>query len=395
MTAGITFLSLAAAMAAAGAVRPSDIPPDTPPPDWWDHATLEADTLTRPQEAPDGAALYAVCASCHGQDGAGTPGLQLSAPVPDFSDCSFASREPDADWIAVAHDGGPARGFDESMPAFGEAFDDDQLQAIMDHIRTFCEDDSWPRGELNLPRPFVTEKAYPEDELVWSADVSLETPGAVGNELVYERRIGARHQIEVVVPFGFRNTADPDVLNGPSSDWKAGLGDIALGWKTALFHGLESGSIFSLGGEVKLPTGDEGDGFGKGTVVLEPFFSFGQLLGPDAFLHAQGGAEFPVDTDDASNELFWRAVLGRTWTQGEFGRAWSPMIEVVGVAEFEDESEVAWDLIPQLQVTLNTRQHVMLNVGIRVPLTDAESRSTELLVYVLWDWFDGGLFDGW
>jgi mono/diheme cytochrome c family protein len=395
MTAGITLLTFAVAMAAAGAVRPSDIPLDERPLGWWEHATLDADTLTQPQEAPDGAALYAVCASCHGLDGAGTPGLQLPAPVPDFSDCSFASREPDADWIAVAHDGGPARGFDESMPGFGEAFDDDQLQAIMDHMRTFCEDDSWPRGELNLPRPFVTEKAYPEDELVWSTDVSLETPGAVGNKLVYERRIGARHQIEVVVPFGFQNTADTEVLDGSSSDWRAGLGDIALGWKTALYHRLESGSIFSLGGEVKLPTGDEDDGFGKGTVVLEPFFSFGQLLGPDAFLHAQGGAEFPVDTDNASNELFWRAVLGRTWTQGEFGRAWSPMIELVGVVEFEDENEVAWDLIPQLQVTLNTRQHVMLNLGVRVPLNHTESRSTELLVYVLWDWFDGGLFDGW
>lgn len=394
MTAGITLLSLVAAMATAGVVRPANAPREAGTIGWWEHPTLEADTLTR-QEPPDGAVLYAVCASCHGLDGAGTPDLQLPAQVPDFSDCSFASREPDADWIHVAHDGGPARGFDESMPAFGEAFDDDQLQAIMDHIRTFCEDDSWPRGELNLPRPFVTEKAYPEDELVWSTDISLETPGAVGNELVYERRIGARHQIEVVLPFGFQDTADPDALDGPSSDWKAGLGDIVLGWKSAILHGLESGSIFSLGGEVKLPTGDEDDGFGKGTVVLEPFFSFGQLLGPDAFLHAQGGAEFPVDTDNASNELFWRAVLGRTWTEGEFGRAWSPMVELVGVAEFADENEVAWDLIPQMQVTLNTRQHVMLNVGLRLPLNHTDSRSTELLVYVLWDWFDGGLFDGW
>ena len=50
---------------------------------------------------------------------------------------------------------------------------------------------------------------------------------------------------------------------------------------------------------------------------------------------------------------------------------------------------------PQMQVTLNTRQHVMLNVGVRLPLNEAESRDAELVVYVLWDWFDGGFFDGW
>lgn len=51
--------------------------------------------------------------------------------------------------------------------------------------------------------------------------------------------------------------------------------------------------------------------------------------------------------------------------------------------------------VPQLQVTLNTRQHVMANIGLRVPLTNASERETELVLYVLWDWFDGGLLDGW
>ena len=41
--------------------------------------------------------------------------------MPDFTDCSFASREPDTDWAAVIHGGGPARGFSELMPPHGEA----------------------------------------------------------------------------------------------------------------------------------------------------------------------------------------------------------------------------------------------------------------------------------
>lgn len=348
------------------------------------------------QEAPpDGGALYeAGCASCHGEDGTGSDRVRLEPPVPDFSDCSFASREPDADWVAVGHQGGPVRGFSETMPAFGEAFGVEQLEAIIGHIRTFCENDAWPRGELNLPRPLFTEKAYPEDELVWTTTTDLEGPGAVMNELVYEKRFGPRHQLEVVVPFGARDVADG--VDPTDRSWEVGLGDVALGWKTALAHGLESGAIFGAGGEVKLPTGHEGSGFGNGVVVFEPFLVLGKRFPADAFLHLQTGAELAADASLASHEAFWRGTVGKTFTHGRFGRAWTPMLEVLGGAEFEDEATpVSWDLVPQMQVTLNERQHVMLNVGVRVPLTDADTRSTQLLVYVLWDWFDGGFFDGW
>jgi hypothetical protein len=52
-------------------------------------------------------------------------------------------------------------------------------------------------------------------------------------------------------------------------------------------------------------------------------------------------------------------------------------------------------MVPQVQITLNTRQHIRLNVGLRVPLNETSERSTEFVVYLLWDWFDGGFFDGW
>ena len=50
----------------------------------------------------DGRALYeAACANCHGIDGAGADPtfLAFEEAMPDFTDCSFASREPDADWV--------------------------------------------------------------------------------------------------------------------------------------------------------------------------------------------------------------------------------------------------------------------------------------------------------
>ena len=338
----------------------------------------------------DGEGLYNIaCASCHGRAGRGVPPdrIAFDVPVPDFTDCSFSSREPDADWITVAMHGGPVRGFDETMPAYGEALSEEQLQLVMDYIRTFCGDDRWPRGELNLPRPLVTEKAYPEDEAVTTVGINVDGPGSIINEFVWERRIGPKSQFELKVPFGY-------LQNPVTGSWEGGIGDLTLGVKHALFHGLASGSIFSIGFEAKVPTGDEDNGFGSGIAVGEPFMAFGQILPGDAFLHAQVLMEFPFNTDVAEEEVQWRGVLGRSWSQGGYGRTWTPMIELLGETELENV-DVEWSIVPQIQITLNTRQHVMANVGVLVPLTNAGLRSTRLMAYLLWDWFDGGFFDGW
>ena len=74
---------------------------------------------------------------------------------------------------------------------------------------------------------------------------------------------------------------------------------------------------------------------------------------------------------------------------------WTPMVELLAFRDLEGGADLNWDLVPQLQVTLNQRQHVMLNLGVRLPLTNTDRRNTLIVVYLLWDWFDGGLFDGW
>jgi hypothetical protein len=48
-----------------------------------------------------------------------------------------------------------------------------------------------------------------------------------------------------------------------------------------------------------------------------------------------------------------------------------------------------------MQITLNKRQHIMFNIGLRAPLNEREIRDTQVVFYFLWDWFDGSLFEGW
>jgi hypothetical protein len=332
-----------------------------------------------------GESVYrAACAACHGPDGRGAPQLTVGfdVPVPDFTDCSFNSREPAADWFAIGHDGGPVRAFDRRMPAFGQALSPPQIEMAVAHVKGFCEDPSWPAGELNLPRALVTEKAFPEDEAVLSTTIASAT---FVNEFLYERRIGARTQYEVKVPVAVR---DGD------AGWRRGLGDVAAALKHAFHHNLQRGRIFAAAAEIVLPTGKEQEGLGSGVTVFEPFAAFGQMLPADSFIQAQTGFEIPFAADHA-NEFFWRAAVGKSFVQGQFGRTWSPIVEVLGVRELADGEPVLWDVVPQMQVTLSKRQHIMMNVGVRMPVNERDARRTQVLTYFLWDWFDGGLFDGW
>lgn len=340
-----------------------------------------------------GEAIYAAsCANCHGLDGTGlAPSLvAFEEELPDFSDCDFAAREPDADWIAVAHEGGPVRGFSEMMPAFRGALTEEQLGRVMGYIRTLCTDPNWPRGELNLPRALLTEKAYPEDEWVAEVGVDLEEGGGVVGTYVWEQRFGPRSQFEVAIPYGWRRERGGEEGGGH------GIGDLVLAVKHALYHDLAAGTIVSVMGEVILPTGDHKAGLGAPGGALEAFLSIGRILPSDAFLQAQAGAAMPL-YDDAAGEGFGRILLGRTWTEGKWGRAWSPMLEVQAKRDLAAGAGTNIDLVPQIQVSLNTRQHVLVNVGVLVPAgrEAGERPPIRLLAYLLLDWFDGGFFEGW
>src|SRR2546428_8828879 len=84
----------------------------------------------------------AACIGCHAPDGKGMPRTTVGfeVPVPDFTECIQTSREPNSDWKAVIHNGGPARGFSEIMPSFAEALNPDQIEKVVQYMRGFCRD---------------------------------------------------------------------------------------------------------------------------------------------------------------------------------------------------------------------------------------------------------------
>ncbi len=350
--------------------------------------SLASSSGSRAQET-EGKRLYrAACAACHGLDGRGQPRATVGfdTPLPDFTDCAFATPEPDADWMAIVHQGGPVRAFDRRMPAFGTALTDEQILETIAYVRGFCSDRAWPRGELNLPRPLVTEKAFPENETVLSTVAGGGNAAVFQNEVLYEQRMGSRAQFEVAVPVAIRKDA--------TGAWQRGLGDAAVAFKQVLFHSRATGRIVSAAAELVLPTGKT-QGLGNGTTVFEPFVAVGQVLPSDGFIQFQGGFEFPWNRARAEREAFWRTAIGRSFFEHRFGRSWTPMVEILGSKAFDGRERATWDVVPQLQVTVSRRQHITINAGVRVPLTSRDERTVQVLTYFLWDWFDGGLFDGW
>jgi hypothetical protein len=288
----------------------------------------------------------------------------------------------------VIHKGGRIRALDHRMPSFGDALTDDEIDRVIDHLRTFCQEPGWPRGDLNFPRAFFTEKAFPENEAVLTVTAGRSPAGSMSSEFLYEHRIGRRGQYEINVPFAMQQ-------DEPAGSWRRGLGDVNAALRYTLVDSLRRGFIAAAGGEVTLPTGKEYDGLGGGVTVLEAFGMFGQALPADGFLQFHAGVEAPVDADKAPKEAYWRTAIGKTYTVNTWGRSWTPMIEVLGARELVKGIGPEWDVVPQMQVSLSGLQHVLLSVGMRVPVNERDSRGSALVTYLLWDWFDGGLFSNW
>jgi mono/diheme cytochrome c family protein len=350
------------------------------------------------QAAPElnldtGKQIYeAACIGCHGPAGKGQPestlGFEKPPQFPDFSDCSGSTRERKYDWKATIHEGGGPRGWSEIMPSFAEALNSDQIEKVASYLRSLCQEPSWPMGELNLPRPLVTEKAFPEDEAILTTSINTKSPGVVSSELSYEKRFGVRNQLEFALPFSF--------IHPENASWLGGIGDFVLGYKRTVLANSRTGSILSFQGEAAIPTGNKSRGLGSGVTTFETFAAFGQLLPGRSFIQLQGGADLPTDTSKSAQSTFFRTVAGKTFAQNQgFGRIWTPMVEFLSERDLVSAAKTNWDIVPQMQVSLSKRQHILASIGVRTPMNNTAGRQSQLMFYLLWDWFDGGIREGW
>jgi hypothetical protein len=71
------------------------------------------------------------------------------------------------------------------------------------------------------------------------------------------------------------------------------------------------------------------------------------------------------------------------------------MVEFLAARDLVDNMKTNWDVLPQMQVTISRRQHIRGDLGVRVPVNNTAGRPIQLMLYLLWDWQDGRLNEGW
>jgi mono/diheme cytochrome c family protein len=95
--------------------------------------------------APDGRALFAAhCAVCHGDTGKGDgPGAKVvRQPMTDFTNPAAMANRDDRFLAEIIQKGGSQFGRSNAMPAWGMKFSDEEIRALVRHIRSLAHSDT-------------------------------------------------------------------------------------------------------------------------------------------------------------------------------------------------------------------------------------------------------------
>lgn len=330
-----------------------------------------ADPATRYQTA---------CAVCHGPTGRydpTVPGVKALDPKPaDFSDPLFNSREPSGDWFMVTKHGGSPMGFSPSMPSYAGAFSDDDIDALVAHLKTLAGKHNYPPGDLNYLRPFRVKKAWLEDEVVYMNRFTAgDGDDVIWNALELEKRFLARWQAELKIAHEFE---------GGDEAWD----EFEMGVKYALFDSLPMQLLLSGGLDWAFPLKG-----GDTSSEAIPYLAVGKGLGDHFSLQASVKTHVPVEeADEGDVEI----ALALHWMPSPWPRSLNPAVELVAKTPFEsgDRDAVQWTVLPELNVGLSRRGHVRAAAGVEFPLNE-RTYDWRFQFYLLWDFADGPFWAGW
>ena len=231
---------------------------------------------------------------------------------------------------------------------------------VVRYVRSRCREHGWPPGELNFPRGFLIEKAFPENELIIVAH-------AYEQQLIYERRMGRRFQLEAEV------TTVIDSVDRPFGGATAAL-------KYNLWHSLEHRALTTLGLEVTPPLGR------RDRWELEPYVALGaERLGFTVQGQAVASWEEAAGVAGAS----YRLGIGREVAAGRL----VPMVEAGWDVPRAGENTLS--VYPQVWIKLSRLGHVAGSLGAEMPVSGVSPPRSKLIAFLLWDFGDAPLLRGW
>jgi len=321
------------------------------------------------------------CVQCHGQDGRGNPEWESEVRPVEFTDCG-TTAEPTEFWESIVGRGGAAHGLASVMPAFEGGLTREEIAAVVAYLRTLCVTaDAYPPGDLNFRRLLKTGKAFPEAEWVLRLSDGGGSETREGElELTYENRLGPRFQYEIEAP----------LLYAAPAGAARGLGDLKVGGKQVLYFDLRRREILSAGLGVTLPTGSGAKGLGNDTLSFGPFLAYGKAWGR-TIVQTRAGVELPADATKAPRRAPYAVALSRAL--GPARSAWTPALELAGDVD-TGSGRHRYGLWFEVSKPLTRLGHVIAAAGIQVPIRPSAAPA-RLELYVLWDFGDGSLWEGW
>ena len=191
------------------------------------------------------------------------------------------------------------------------------------------------------------------------------------NVLEFEKRVGKRGQAIVELVHN---------SHGSVSE----LSEIEVGYKRALSFSKQH--VLSGAAVLALPVEADGDG------ELQTYFAYGAEISPTWTFQGSLRFKFPFEkARDGEAELAGIVhYVHSPWPRRVF-----PALELIATSPYRSRNgDVEWTALPQVRIGLTRGGHVALNLGVELPLSD-QPWDKRLYLTVLWDFADGGFFQGW
>ncbi len=307
------------------------------------------------------------CTICHGSDAKGTGPLAKTLPVPpaNLTDCRRTSEDPVEVTEGTIRHGGAYVGLSPVMPAWQGKLTDEQIADAASYVKALCSDPDWVPGELNLPRPLFTDKAYPEQEAIVGGRFARglsKTTEAFGT---IEYRLNGLTNVELTTRY---LNVRPD---GAQPD--SGLGDSVLSLNRVVAFSRANRWLASAGLGLGLPTGSQSRGLGSGDLVWEPFVRGGWdwhqvVIQGDAVL------SLPQKNADVNSAFIYDVAIGRYFKP-------DPRMQITPMVEFNSETplngptsgETRSVVLPEIRVKW---LQWGVAVGVQVPITGVREFDT-------------------
>jgi len=302
------------------------------------------------------------CVICHGNTAKGDGVMAKSLPVQpaNLTDCRRTAEDPIEVLEGTIRHGGTYTGLSSVMPAWGKKLSDQEISDVAAYVKTLCTKKDWLTGDFNFPRPLVTGKAFPEQEVIFGGKYGQGEVDQSSTSLALEYRLDGLTNMEVST--SVRRT------NAAAESGHSGIGDTSISMKRVLTYSYESNYLITAGIKAQFPTGNEDFGLGAGEIIWQPSLRAGIRRG-DIVTQIDTRVTIPAESSDINTRLRYNMALAYVFQP-------DPRLEVVPILELTNETRLngpqdgrtTRTVVPQFRIKW---LQYSAGFGVQIPLAHA------------------------